>query len=97
LSTLEISALGAAGAFIWLLVVHGLPLFWSLVRNEVQWTKGRRIQPFLGVGGLVLIYSILGAVASNLGGAQGWKEAIAFGLGWQGIFGHFVKPPAGGD
>jgi hypothetical protein len=44
-----------------------------------------------GVVGLVLMYLILGGAAPFVADANNAKEAVAVGLGWQGVFGQFVK------
>ncbi len=86
----ETLAGGALGAGIWLLVVHALPLAWRAINNEVDWTPSG--QSILGLFGLVLIYLSVGAGVSLLIAPGSFREAVAYGLGWQGVFGQYVKP-----
>lgn len=82
---------GAAGAGLWLVLVYGLPLAWKASRNEIKWTP--TAQRVIGIAALVVIYVGLGAVAAIFVGSESAKEAAGYGLGWQGVFGRYVKPP----
>ena len=78
---------GAIGVGLWIIAVYGLQIAAS--RGELEWRA--TVQTVLGVVGLVLFYLVLGAAAPIVVDAHSAKEAIAEGLGWQGIFGQYVK------
>jgi hypothetical protein len=80
---------GAAGAGVWILIIHGLPLARKAIQGEVQWAA--TLQRVVGLIGFVLGYLILGAAAAWFSGADAAREAFAWGLGWQGVFGQYVK------
>jgi hypothetical protein len=89
-----IAAGGAAGAAVWLLLIFGLPASWKAFHGEITWSPS--LQPVLGLIGLIVGYLILGGVAPFIVSATEVKEAVGYGLGWQGVFGQFVRP-LGGD
>jgi hypothetical protein len=90
IAPLSIGAWGAAGAAIWLLLVFGLPVSWQAFHGEITWEP--TAQRMLGLVGFIVIYLVLGGAAPLLVDAHQMKEAIGYGLGWQGVFGQFVKP-----
>jgi hypothetical protein len=85
-----IAAAGAAGAALWLLLIFGLPASWKAFHGEITWSPS--LQRVLGLIGLILGYLILGGVAPFIVNATEVKEAIGYGLGWQGVLGQFVRP-----
>ena len=91
IAPLAIGAWGAAGAALWLLLVFGLPVSWQAFHGEINWTPTP--QRVFGLIGLVTGYLLLGGMAPFIVDAHQMKEAIGYGLGWQGVFGQFVKPP----
>jgi hypothetical protein len=91
LSTVQTAACGAGGTALWLVLVHGIPVSWRALHGKVTWKPG--LQNVLGLIGLLASYLVLGAVAPFIVDAQHAKEAIGYGLGWQGVFGQYAKPP----
>jgi hypothetical protein len=87
---IAVAGSGAAGAALWLLLIFGLPVCWDAFHGEVSWTPNT--QRVLGLAGLIISYLVLGAVAPFVVSATEMKEAIGYGLGWQGVFGQFVRP-----
>ena len=83
-------ASGAAGAILWMVAVYGIQISRTAARGDLRWTATR--QTVLGVVGLVTCCVLLGAAAPLVVDAETAKEAVAEGLGWQGVFGQFVKP-----
>lgn len=94
LSTVQTAACGAGGAALWLVLVHGIPVSWRALHGQLSWRPG--LQNVLGLAGLLIGYLILGAAAPFIVDANEAKEAIGYGLGWQGVFGQYAKPPSGG-
>jgi hypothetical protein len=93
LSDAETFAWGAVGAVVALLVVHVLP--WAIAL-----TKGADAHiAFWRVVGAVLMFAIFalggGVVAMLVGDATEAKQAIAYGLGWQGLIGGFIQGTLG--
>ena len=76
------------------MLVYGLPLALKAIKGEVVWTATP--QTVLGLIGFLVFCLLLGGVAPFLVDAHSSKEAIAEGLGWQGVFGQFTKFPAAG-
>lgn len=87
----QVALYGASGALLWLLLVHALPVAWRATHNQIVWTA--TLQGVLGIVGLVVIYLALGAVAPLIVHAHAAQESVIAGLGWQGIFGQYAKPP----
>lgn len=85
---------GAGGALLWVLLVHGLPLANKASKGKLAWTPS--VQAIGGIVALLVIYVVLGAIAAWLTAASTAKDAVIYGLGWQGVFGQFLKPPDGG-
>jgi hypothetical protein len=81
---------GAAGAVLWMIAVYGVQTSLTAARGDLRWTA--TLQTMLGVVGLVACCTLLGAAAPFVVDAQSAKEAVAEGLGWQGVFGQFAKP-----
>jgi hypothetical protein len=90
LSTFQTAACGVGGAALWLVLVHGIPVSWRALHGDISWEP--ELQHILGLVGLLASYLILGGVAPFIMDAQHVKEAIGYGLGWQGVFGQFAKP-----
>jgi hypothetical protein len=84
---------GAAGALLWMVTVYGIQLSLDASKGQLQWKPSK--ERVLGVIGLVSCYLLLGAAAPFIVDAHTAKEAVAEGLGWQGIFGQFAKPKMG--
>lgn len=85
---------GAVGAVVALLVVHVLPWALALAGGaDVNISVGRII-------GVVLVLGVFivggGIVAILVGDATEPKQAIAYGLGWQGTIGGLIQGIAGG-
>jgi hypothetical protein len=80
---------GAIGVALWIIAVYGLQIASAASRGELHWKA--TLQTVAGVSGLIVFYLVLGAAAPFVADAQSSKEAVAEGLGWQGIFGQFVK------
>ena len=93
LSPIGTACSGAGGAALWLLLIFGLPLSWEALHGRVQWTPN--VQRVLGLVGVIVGYLVLGGVAPFIVSTHDMKTAIGYGLGWQGVFGQFVKLPAG--
>jgi hypothetical protein len=72
-----------------MVLVYGIGICSAAAKGDLRWKAD--VGRVLGVVGLIAVYLVLGAAASWLAGAQSAKEAIAFGLGWQGLFGHFTR------
>lgn len=89
MTSLEEAAYGAAGAALWIIIVHGIPTTLAAARGEITWTPS--LQRVLGVAGFLVCYLVLGAAAPFIADAESGKEAAAVGLGWQGVFGQFTK------
>jgi len=89
------AASGAAGAVLWMIAVYGVQTSLTAARGHLRWTASP--QTVLGVLGLVACCILLGAAAPLVVDAQSAKEAVADGLGWQGVFGQFAKPISSGD
>jgi membrane associated rhomboid family serine protease len=89
LSGAETFAYGALGSFAALLVVHALPWGISLSQGaEVHITPVRVFGVFL----IVAVFIVAGGVfAMALGDADQPKQAIAYGLGWQGSIGGLIQ------
>jgi hypothetical protein len=83
-------ASGGAGAILWMVAVYGIQISLTAARGDLRWTASR--QSVLGVVGLVVCCVLLGAAAPIVVDAQTAKEAVAEGLGWQGVYGQFAKP-----
>jgi hypothetical protein len=45
----------------------------------------------IGALGVAVIVLALGAVAAFVMGAHAGKEALGYGLGWQGVFGEYAR------
>jgi hypothetical protein len=88
-SDLSMAIWGALGAALWILLIHGVPIARRAVDGGLDW-KGST-QQTLGLVGLIAIYLASGAAAPFLADAYATKEAFAFGLGWQSIFGEYTK------
>jgi hypothetical protein len=73
-----------------MVAVYGVQISLTATRGDLGWTPSR--QSVLGVLGLVTCCVLLGAAAPLVVDAQTAKEAVAEGLGWQGVFGQFTKP-----
>jgi hypothetical protein len=86
----EVGGAGAGGAFLWIVIVHGIDLSQSAIKNEISWRPTR--QGVLGVMGFFCCYLLLGFFAPFILTVTTMKEAVIAGLGWQGVFGHFIKP-----
>jgi hypothetical protein len=80
---------GAAGALLWILLIYGVPLAQRATDGRLDWEGST--QQVLGIAGLIAIYLASGAAAPFLADADATKEAFAFGLGWQSIFGEHTK------
>src|SRR3954469_23064228 len=89
LSTLEKGLYGAGGALLWIVLIHGLPVALLATRGKLEWAATR--QSVLGLSGLLTCYLVLGAGAPFLLDAHEAKEALAYGLGWQSVFGEYTK------
>jgi hypothetical protein len=72
------------------LVVYGLGLAWKALNGQITWTPEK--QRVLGLVGLLAIW-LIGAAAAWVAAATTTEDAVIYGMGWQGIFGHFIKPP----
>jgi hypothetical protein len=81
---------GALGVGLWIIAVYGLNIATAASQGRLEWKAS--FQTVTGVVGLVFFYLVLGAAAPFIAVAENAKEAIAMGLGWQGVFGQFVKP-----
>jgi len=88
-------ASGAAGALLWMIAVYGVQVSLTAARGDLRWTASR--QTTLGILGLVMCCVLLGGTAPFVVDAQTTKEAVAEGLGWQGVFGQFARPIRGSD
>lgn len=84
------SGAGAAGAGAWILIVYGLPIARRAIRGQVRWSATP--QRVLGLVGFICGTLVLGAGAAWVSGADTAREAFAWGAGWQGVFGQYVKP-----
>jgi hypothetical protein len=80
---------GSLGAVVALLVVQVLPWAIGLAKGaDFQITPLR----ILGAIVVFLIFVLAGGVVAMLvGDAQHPKQAIAYGLGWQGLIGGFLQ------
>lgn len=80
---------GSLGAVVALLVVQVLPWAVRLAKGaDFQITLPR----VLGAGLVFLIFVVAGGVVAMLvGDAEHPKQAIAYGLGWQGLIGGFLQ------
>jgi hypothetical protein len=92
LSDAEVTAFGAVGALVALLVVQVLPLGYRLASVDLEWT----ITPARVLGLLLIVFCFLvggGVVALVLAGDEGTttKNAIVYGLGWQASLGGFLS------
>jgi len=87
-------AAGSVGAALWIILVYGLPLAFKATKGEVIWTATK--QTVLGLIGVLVFALLLGGAAPFLVDATSFKEALAEGLGWQGVFGQIMKFPSGG-
>jgi hypothetical protein len=83
-------ASGAAGAIFWMVAVYGVQISLTAARGDLRWRASR--QTVLGVVGVVACCVLLGAATPLVVDAETAKEAVAEGLGWQGVFGQFAKP-----
>ena len=72
-----------------MLLVYGVGVFTTALRGKLQWRASP--QRLFGLFGLIATYLVFGALAADLAHAKSTTEAISFGLGWQGIFGHFTR------
>jgi hypothetical protein len=90
LDALHKGGYGALGVALWIIAVYGLPLAYAAIQGQVDWKATP--QTVLGLIGFIVFYLVLGAAAPFVADAGNAKEAISLGLGWQGVFGQFVKP-----
>src|SRR4051812_25092771 len=89
LSFWEKTTRGAMGAALWIVLVHVLPLALQASRDNLKWTP--TVQRVCGLIVLLAAYLTVGGAAAYLAGAKTLKEAFAWGLGWQGVFGEYVR------
>jgi hypothetical protein len=75
---------------LWMVAVYGVQVSLTAARGELRWSATR--QSIFGILGLVTCCLILGGAAPFVVDAETAKEAVAEGLGWQGVFGQFAKP-----
>jgi hypothetical protein len=83
-------ALGACGAFAALLFVQWLPIFQAMMDGDVilDFTRER----WIGAGLVALTNLLLGGVvAVILGDVTQAKQALAYGVAWQGTLGSFLQ------
>jgi hypothetical protein len=89
LSDAETFAWGSVGSVVALLVVQVLPWAISLAQGaDFHFTFPRLVGALL----VLAIFIIAGGVVAMLvGDANEAKQAIAYGLGWQGLIGGFIQ------
>jgi hypothetical protein len=80
---------GALGALVWIVLIHGLPVALKAAHGQIEW-KPTRVRS-LGVCGLVAFYLMLGAAAPFIVDASAAKDAFAWGLAWQSVFGESAR------
>jgi uncharacterized membrane protein YbjE (DUF340 family) len=72
-----------------LILVYALPASARVARGQAKLVLDR--DRTAGAFGVILFVLLLGAVAAFLMGAHQGKEALGYGLGWQGVFGEFAR------
>ncbi len=80
---------GALGAAVWIILIHGLPTALKAARGDLNWKRNNERE--LGVLVLVTFYLALGAAAPFIVDAATKKDAFAWGLAWQSVFGESAR------